>query len=146
VKEVGGNNLRVRHIGRFIVLVHSADPPGDDEWGELLELCRELPKTRRPNGLVYSDGGAPTLKQRAALRPVLGEVTEHLSVITGSEFARVVAAAIRWFFPTFRTFSPDNFDEALDHIGAVGSERLVLRRAVDDLRRAMRDTGPSVTS
>jgi hypothetical protein len=139
VKDVGGKNLRVRHIGRFIVLVHSADPPSDAEWEELLALCRGLPKSGRPNGLVYSEGGAPTLKQRAALRPVLGEVTEHLSVITGSEFARVVAAAIRWFFPTFRTFSPDSFEKALDHIGAIGSERLVLRRTVEDLGRAMRE-------
>ena len=41
---------------------------------------------------------------------------------------------IRWFFPTFRTFPPEHFEAALDHIGAAGAERQLLRRAIAELR------------
>ena len=120
-----------RQYGRFNVAAHSDAPPPDDEWDAVLEMYRTQRSLRV---LVYTESGAPTAAQRVRLNAVLKGREFAVAVLTSSPLARAAGAALRWFRPEIRIFSPGELEAALDYLGATGSERGELVRLLDELK------------
>lgn len=119
-------------VGTCIVLVHSVRPPAEDEWLsyiEFLERHRGLATTI----LVFSEGGAPDVTQRAKLKDTL---SSHMptAVLTHSAIARGVVTAISWFYPRIRAFAPNDVEGALKWLQVGVSYFDEIRRLLHTLR------------
>lgn len=121
--------------GKFVVVVHNALPPLSVEWNNVIDVYRSYPGGEALNVLVYTDGGSPTAAQRADLTSAMAHRKMQVSVVTQSVLARAAGTAIAWLVPGLRIFSPTDIEKALDHIGAAGVDRRILKDTVDQLRR-----------
>jgi hypothetical protein len=126
-----------RTCGNYVVVVHNALPPISSEWNHMIEVYKGHPSPDVLRCLVFTEGGSPTAAQRADLTSALPNRKMMVSVVTQSVLARAAGTAIAWLVPGLRIFSPNDFEKALDHIGAVGVDRRILRDAVDQLRREL---------
>jgi hypothetical protein len=126
-----------RAVGHYVVMVHSRESPGDAEWDRILGVFRNLPEIHRVRILVYTDGGAPAAHQRVKLSHVLSAFKPPVAVVTSSTLARTAGTAISWFIPTLRVFGPEAIERALDHLDASQAERMLLHRALVELRQEL---------
>ena len=121
--------------GKFVVVVHNALPPLGSEWNHVIDVYRNYPGADSLNVLVYTDGGSPTAAQRADLTSAISSRKMQVSVVTQSVLARAAGTAIAWLISGLRIFSPADMEKALDHIGANGVDRRILKDTVEQLRR-----------
>lgn len=131
-----GVNLAWRLQDDLMVIVHNEHPPSDAEWTANLREYEKTGSGRRVRVLVYTAGGAPNARQRQALNRVLGSAVEkpRIAVMTSSSLARAAATAVSWFNPTFKMFSQDEIELALDHLDCSSAERTRARRILDELK------------
>jgi hypothetical protein len=127
-----GKTVASRQVGNVTVIVHSAAPPADDEWNELMSESSTVYGPLR--GLVYTAGGAPNAAQRAKLTSLYGNRQILIAVLTESAFARAAGTALRWFRPEVRMFSPRDVNAALDYLQVEASARAEVVRVLDDLK------------
>jgi len=128
----------LRVSGNFVICVHGSLAPSQAEWNQVLELYRRHPNISQLKTLVWTDGGAPNAAQRSELTAALaGGKSMPIAVITASVLARAAGTALTWLNPGFRLFGPNDFDRALDHLGAGGVERRALRELVEGMRREL---------
>jgi len=132
--EFCSRSMAIRELDRFLVLV-TIRTPSDAEWERYLQLY-EFPETRAKRVLVYASA-SPTASQRMRLRAAEGEYPPRKAVMACTKEARVAAVAASWFNSQLRLFSAADVDPALDYIGAIGSERTLVLRTLDDLRREL---------
>jgi hypothetical protein len=137
-------SMRVQAQGRLLVFVHTKQDPGDEEWAQALGLWKEQLVVPELCGLIYTAGGAPNAAQRARLNELLAGRPIRIAVLTGSQMARTVGVAIRWFNPNFRMFEPNDFDGAMQHLAVKEHEAGVLREMVRQLRRELDHASVSV--
>ncbi len=130
-----------------MVFAHATLAPSDVEWSRVLDVYRAHPNISSLRTLVHTDGGAPNAAQRADLSSLLAGTKMPIAVITTSVLARAAGTALTWLNPGFRMFAPTAFEGALDHIGATGVDRRILKDTVDELRRelARRETPPAMS-
>jgi hypothetical protein len=126
-----------RTCGNIVVVVHNTLPPLSHEWSHMIEVYRRHPNPDLLRCLVFTEGGSPTAAQRADLTTALPNKKMPVSVVTQSVLARAAGTAIAWLVPHLRIFSPNDFEKALDHIGAAGADRKIIRDTVDQLRREL---------
>jgi ferredoxin-NADP reductase len=119
----------VERFGNIVVFVHGAKTPDDIEWARAMELYRRDAGDLR--SLVYTAGATPTTKQRSELKATLAGRSAPMAVLTTSALARAAGAAIRWFNPNFRMFSPDEIEAAFDHIKAPAADRATIRNFIE---------------
>lgn len=125
--------MSVRTVGDCIVIVHGTTDPNDLEWDRALELLRAIGPTRA-KALVWSDGGAPSAKQRAALEATCGGATPRTALVTESLVSRAAGVAVSWFNPLFKTFAPSAFEAALDHLDLTPERRKLALEAATSMR------------
>ena len=125
----------MRFVGGYFVCVHSNLAPSVPEWTEVLRALREHRDLGSLRILVYTEGGAPNAAQRADLSALLASRNVPIAVITTSVIARAAGTALTWLNPGFRVFPPTDFDKALEHLGASGTDKRALRDTVEELRR-----------
>lgn len=128
-------SLATRSTGRYIVFVHGSLAPSQAEWNVVLDLYRAQPNLAATRTLVYTDGAAPSAAQRADLNAVFGKLRPLLSVMTSSTLARTAGTALSWLVTGLKVFDAHDYEGALDHLGAAGAERRVLRDMVEELKR-----------
>ena len=122
----------VEMVGDFVVVAQATESPGDEEWRRNIALQTSIP-AERVRVLVWTDGGAPNAKQRAALAAALKGTQPLSAVVTPpSSIARAVGTAIRWFNPQLGVFSHEDIEAALNHLGVQGLDR---QRLVDTVYR-----------
>jgi hypothetical protein len=138
--SVSGLTLETRTIsarvaGGCLVIVHSKDPPGDEEWEQSIELHRVAGGGRALPTLVYTDGGAPNASQRARLNAVVGVIKPRVAVLTHSILARAAGTALTLVNSNNRIFGPNEVERALDHLGIAATSRDLVRRTLEELRK-----------
>jgi hypothetical protein len=121
-----------RYTARFMVVVHSEYPPSDAEGTALMEEWEARPELAR--SLVYSEGGAPSLRDRARITNLLRERGGAVAVVSESPFARAAGRALNVFRPEIRVFRPNDLESAFDYLGATAGERKEMLRVLDELR------------
>jgi hypothetical protein len=127
-------SMSARIVGGYAVFVHSNRAPTDPEWEQALELHRQGGGAVVLPTLVYTDGGAPNATQRVRLNSLVTTSKPRVAVMTPSVLARAAGAALALINSNTRVFGPDQVDRALDHVGARGTTRDLLRRTLEELR------------
>jgi hypothetical protein len=91
----------------------------------------------RARALVWTDGGAPNAKQRAMLSAALKSGQPLTAVLTPSKVVQTVSVAISWFNPRLRVFSPNELEQALEHLSIVAPNRQQIKDLLARLRREL---------
>jgi hypothetical protein len=120
------------------VVMHESSPPSDEEWGALVATVREFAPTRRLRAITFTDGAAPTSKQRAAAADALAGYPMPIAVVTDSMLARGAVTAFRWLGnPEIRAFGADQLNAALDYLGVEFEQRPLVYSAQFELREEL---------
>jgi hypothetical protein len=129
--------MAFRQLGDLFVVVHTAAPPRDEEWGAYFEAVSPLDplKTRT---LVFTRGGGPNADQRARVKALLNGRTSLVSVVTESVWVRTLVKVLQWDNPQMRAFSPDEMDEAYRHLRLTPAEIDAASREMAAMRRELR--------
>ena len=123
----------LERIRDYVLIVQSADSASDEEWAEIVAFQTVIPADRA-RVLVWTDGGYPTARQRTVLNAALNGGQPRTVVLTASRLARSIGIAISWFNPQVRLYSPSEIESAIDHLGALGADRQLLKDTLADLR------------
>lgn len=130
LETVRSHSMIATRTGAVIVYVHTADAPSDVEWDQAMRFF-EAPDLRHLRVLVYTDGAAPNVSQRARLNGLLGSNKLPMAVLTPSVLARAAGTAISWFNPNLRVYGPDDYEAAFKQLNASADERTALRTLVE---------------
>jgi hypothetical protein len=110
--------LRIGELDLALVL-HTAAPPGYDEWKALVEEYRRLADTNSGLSglrvLVLTDGGGPNAAQRSMVNDVF-RGQPKVAVVTASALIRGIITVFAWFNPATTGFAPGELDRALRHL------------------------------
>ena len=133
-------NMAFQKVGDYIVLVHNAMAPTDEEWDEWMHLYAY------ESILVVTDGGAPTASQRKLLKTRVDQLRAlpsyvpnmkepKVATVTSSSFVRGVLTALGWFYhDSYAAFPPDHVAHALAYLGVPPKYHLAMKTAVQTLR------------
>ncbi|MDX2052561.1 MAG: hypothetical protein SFV15_09235 [Polyangiaceae bacterium] len=134
--KAGGRTCVYRVFAEYILVMHSGNSPADDEWADLVRAFRES-DLKNLRILVFTYGGAPSARQRAAINNVLRDHEPRIAIMTPSAFARAVGTAMTWFNPHMALFGPDQLSEAMKHLGSPEHDRPRLRLVLSELEREL---------
>lgn len=138
-------------VDKYVIVVHSRKPPGDDEWEEYIQFnLRTFTPGDTLKYLVVTDGGAPTPTQRMILNEKLSEYVRgntglfRSAIVTSSTFVRGVVTAISWFNSGIYAFSPQNLAEAMNYLEIPVEFHGEIRELVKMLRSTLPFMGPPI--
>ena len=121
-------------VGDFAIVVHKDQPLTDEEWEQNVLLQTSIPP-ERCRLIVWTEGAAPTAKQRAVLKAALAGGQPLTAVLTNSLLSRSIGVAIfRFFNPRVRIFPTEKIEQAFDYLGAPSANRRVLLETIMRLR------------
>lgn len=124
---------------RFLILVHTKDPPDDQQWKAYVAAARGWKKDIQAF-LVVSDGGGPNAMQRAELDEAI-DIEHHpgkTAVVTVSRIARGIVTAISWFSPGIKAFGTNQLAPAIEYLGASPAE---VESVSNEVRRLKKELG-----
>jgi hypothetical protein len=131
-------NMWFRYVGRIFLAIHTKDPPSDEEWDAALVGMREWAQgPGRPCTLVFTDGGAPNTAQRQRLQKALNGKDLLIAVLSGALIPRFVNASIALFNKSIRSFTPDEFPQARQHLMLTEQELKQLRETFSQVQAEM---------
>ena len=110
--------------GTVLCLLHTEEPPSDDEWDTGMAL---LEGHRKPDGelvsmLVFTAGGAPTVAQRRRGNQITMGRNCVRAICTDSKATLVIVRGLSWFAPGLKSFSTKELDEAIRYVGVSSDE------------------------
>jgi hypothetical protein len=127
--------------GCRIVMLHGVNPPPAAEWRDYLLQIRRKDVTSL-GLLVFTDGGAPDPAQRHELNQLLVGRYFARAIVHDSPLVRGVVAAVSWFAPGVRAFSPSVWPSAALHARIQATEMPTLVRSVRRLHAGMAEPIP----
>ena len=130
-------DMRYRCNGTLIVVVHTSEPPSDDEWSRYAREVEELLSRSAPEEVrtvVFTDGGGPNPAQRRRLAEIEGWSAVRVSVVSSSAAARAIVNAFSWFNPRMKAFLPVAVGAALRHLGLAPDEESRVWRTLEEFR------------
>jgi hypothetical protein len=132
------NNAHCAIIGRIFIALHTKTPPSDAEWAP---MCASIANTSTlaPNagGLVFTDGGAPSTAQRKQLNDAMNGRDLPIAVMSHALIPRFVNASISLFIKSIRSYSPEEFPQAIEYLQITQEERQTLTPILLELRQRM---------
>lgn len=119
-------NIAFEIEGDLMVAVYGEVDPTHEEHAKCLQILRsiDLGKLRV---LILSKGGGPTPAQRKDMNDIVRGYDIPVAVMSTSRVARGVTTALSWFNKNMRSFSPDQMEEALRHLGVPPDELVPIR-------------------
>ncbi|HMA97517.1 MAG TPA: hypothetical protein VKP30_32755 [Polyangiaceae bacterium] len=129
--------MKWRRLGRFVVTVHGAEAPSDEEWTRYVGGADAYQPLGDQRILVVSDGGAPNGTQRQQLIDLLQNARVPTAILTTSWLMRGAGAAVRWFNPDLKVFGPQALQPALDYLQLTEWERSEGVRLVRELQNEL---------
>ena len=109
--------MKTEIVDGVLLVVHGTEAPFDHEWDEYLNQVRLVVATGRPRAIAITEGGAPTLSQRSQLNQILRGTGAIGAVVSDSAFVRGIVTALSWFNRGVRSFAPEEFEFACEHLG-----------------------------
>lgn len=103
-----------RAMNGVVLCVHKDAPPTDAEWDGFVELCA---KHLNGRGIVWTNKGGPSPKQRTQLNERIKGGPLRTAVCSGATIVRGVVTAFSWFNPLIKAFAKTEFDAAIEHVG-----------------------------
>ncbi len=117
-------------------MLHGEGPPPAAGWRDYLLEIRDLDLPSL-GLLVFTSGGAPGAGQRQELNQVVNGRYFARAIVHDSAAVRGVVAAVSWFAPGVKAFSPGAWPVAAAHAKFEPSELLGLARSVRRLHTGM---------
>ncbi|MDP1824250.1 MAG: hypothetical protein Q8L48_13435 [Archangium sp.] len=139
--------LSVKALDRVMVVALGAQNPTDAEWDETVAVGRQLLEAAgrdasRTGGIVFTDGGSPSSRQRQKARELYGEKPPSLALVTDSVVARGAAAIFSLFWPSGNAvFSSSDWEKALRHAGITPSQDAEAVRLLQSMQREVGELG-----
>ena len=136
----------VRQVGAgqndVLMFLHSSRAPEPDEWSEMMAGIARYATAgdfRRLRVLVITDGGGPDTAMRGELQAFYKSRNHSLktAVVTTSVLSRGIVAAVSWFNPHIKAFSPRSFSDALAHLDLPRSTLPRLLREFSEMEREL---------
>jgi hypothetical protein len=122
-------------IDDTVVGVHTSEAPNDDDWAAWIAATRRaLERTGSVRVLVYSLGGGTTSKQRSEVNELFKDRPQRVAVMLNSRLARGAVTALSWFNPQIKAFDLEQFEDACVHLSIEGSHRLLVQRAITEMK------------
>jgi hypothetical protein len=105
----------------LLLFLHNARTPTRAEWDHAMAHVIEYARTgdvRRMRCLIITDGGGPDAVMRGELSDYYKQHQHWFktAVISNSLVGRGIVAAISWFNPHIKVFSPRHFNDAFTHL------------------------------
>jgi hypothetical protein len=102
--------------GQVVLVAQDKAEATAEQWAQLMEhvregVVRENGDMQRITGMVISDGGAPTVEQRANLKVFLAGKKFRIVVATDVAVVRVVVGLMSWFNPEMKVVAPTRVDQ-----------------------------------
>lgn len=110
----------VMPVAGGVVFVHGKESPSDTDFEKTFAVFESVLATHQNMGiLVFTDGGAPTRKQRAELtrRFATQLRTTRVAIVSDAVAMRFVTAALSLFTPTVGTFDSQSLASAIEFAG-----------------------------
>jgi hypothetical protein len=131
-------SLVTRSVGQLLVLRQNQNDPTEAEWMDCmtqLDALLEAMNTGAPTAkvLVYTEGGAPTEKQRGLLQRALAKNPIRVAVVTDNLKARITSASVALGNRNQRSFSTAEWSRAYAYLGLSPDEK----RAAEATIKAM---------
>lgn len=101
--------------GGLFLIVHTKDPPTDDEWTSYVKLVDKQGAEPLPQ-IVFTEGGGPSAKQRRDFTEMLNGRKIPVVVLTDSTMIRGIVTAISWFNDKLKTFPPVQIKDAFRYL------------------------------
>jgi hypothetical protein len=136
----------VRQVGAgendVLLFLHTARTPERNEWSEMMAgIARytRLGDFRRLRILVVTDGGGPDTAMRGELQAFYKSRNHSpkTAVVTTSVVSRGIVAAVNWFNPHIKAFSPRSFPDALAHLDLPRTTLPRLLREFSEMEREL---------
>jgi hypothetical protein len=122
--EAQVGNMVFQAVGRTLLVVHNKDYPTDAEWDAYLEaLIAQVSSQPHRRSLVFTEGGAPSSKQRARMTARVGDAVAPTAVVSSSPAVRATVGALNLHNKAIGVFAPSDIDGALGHLGLKEDER-----------------------
>lgn len=125
-------NMVSKVIKNLGISVHTAKPPTNEEWQELITLMQPS-DVANFRAISLTDGGAPNSAQRKSMNDYLAGRVPLSAVVTQSTVVRGVVTAMSWFNPNIKSFSPEELDAALVHLKVNRSEFALIKKEIRTL-------------
>lgn len=118
--------------GNIMVTIHTAYAPSDADWKAYLNALgsKDVESVR---SIVFTDGGAPSSKQRKELNELLGGRQVRGIVVSNSMAVRGVVTALSWFNPKIKAFAPDEFRQGLRYLEINSTEEAAVWEVIEDV-------------
>ena len=134
-------SMAFAEMGPMIVSVHAAQAPTDAEWDAYLQLCRKKMAQERIRTLAVTAGGAPTTKQRAAIRELLRQGPVPAAVVTDVTVVWGIVTALGWFNAGIRAFAFNEGAGIHDALKYLQVEGFVAASVLLNVREMQRELG-----
>ncbi|MEM7157467.1 MAG: STAS/SEC14 domain-containing protein [Myxococcota bacterium] len=135
------NILFERHQD-WVLLVHGADPPNDDEWARYADVLRDAANSSGRGLLALTDGVGPNALQRKQV----SDVKMRGAIVTLSRVARGIVTALGWVGVEIKAFPPEDLEDALDYLEIDAQLRLPMRRRLAEMRLELAGEDPAPAS
>jgi hypothetical protein len=122
-----------RYFGRVAAAWHGKEAPSSEEWDDFLTQFRRLDLTSA-RILVLTEGGAPTVAQRAALMKILGPARLPVAVVSDHVGVRFVLTSFALVMKRIRGFTLRELDAAFAHLELTPDELTLARAFVAECR------------
>lgn len=122
--------------GAVMVVVHTDEPPTDEDWDAYLDAVARSPGIR--GILIYSLRVGPSAPQRArSVEATKSAQTDlKMAIMTGSRLTQGVVTALSWALGNnIRAFSSRDFDKAVAYLELTTDERLTTKVLLKQLAR-----------
>jgi hypothetical protein len=134
MKSMVGRTMGVRVEATYAVFVHTDRTPEPVEWTRAVDELRAVPDPSAVSVLVYSEGGAPTVTQRAEMLRIFRRSPPRVAVLTRSMITRIAAKAMGIFAKELRVFEVHQTEAALAHLGLGERDRATALRHLNELK------------
>ncbi|EYF07825.1 Hypothetical protein CAP_6847 [Chondromyces apiculatus DSM 436] len=119
-------------VGNVVVVLHGEAPPREEEWARYIGLIRERDLLKTAS-IVFTDGGAPSSKQRAEINEILAGRHPRGAVVSHNPLLRGVITALALVNPQTRSFSPDKLADAFTFLKLTRDEIAAVQQTLEAL-------------
>ncbi len=125
----------------IFVMVHDKTAPAGENWDACMADLASFAEGHNPMAIVFTDGGAPTGPQRAALNRLVGK-SPPTAVVSDAVITRFVVSSLALMNASIATFSSKEIGQAWLHLGLSGN---VAKNVASELAQQKRHLAPFQT-
>ncbi|EYF07824.1 hypothetical protein [Chondromyces apiculatus] len=120
-------------VGNIILVLHTDALPREEEWAKYIRLLSSISEYSNARSLVFTDGGAPSTKQRQQVNAILAGRPGRAVAISHNPLIRGAITALNMFNPLVRSYPPDKLADAYAHLKLTTDEIAAIHQALKGL-------------